>query len=140
MGQMIRDVMTCNPVKLSLDATVKDAATAMRDHNIGSVLVTGDDGALFGILTDRDIAVRSVAEGRDPTSTTLREICSHALTHLTPEDEVDNAIRLMAKKGIRRIPIIEGDKAIGVISLGDLAVARDPDSVLGSISAKSPNQ
>ncbi len=139
MGQKIRDIMTRNPVMLRGDATVQEAARAMRERDIGSVLVVEDGGKLSGIVTDRDIVVRGVAEGKDLTRTTLREVFSEALAHLTPEDEVDNAIKLMAKKGIRRIPVIEGDRAVGVISLGDLALARDADSALGSISAKSPN-
>ena len=139
MGQMVRDVMTRDPIMLSADSTVQEAARAMRERNIGSVLVTDGDAKLCGILTDRDIVVRGVADGKDPSSTKLREICSEALAHLTPEDEVDNAIKLMAKKGIRRIPVIEGERAVGVLSLGDLALARDSDSALASISAKQPN-
>jgi CBS domain-containing protein len=139
MGQMIRDIMTKNPLMLRADATVQEAARAMRDRDIGSVLVTEDGNKLCGILTDRDIVVRGLAEGKDPSRTTLREICSEALAHLTPQDEVDNAIKLMAKKGIRRIPVMEGERAVGVLSLGDLALARDGDSALASISAKSPN-
>ena len=139
MGQKVRDVMTSDPIMLSADATVREAAQAMRERNIGSVLVTEGNSKLCGIVTDRDIVVRGVADGKDPTVTKLRDVCSEALAHLTPEDEVDNAIKLMAKKGIRRIPVIEGDRAVGVVSLGDLAIARDSDSALASISAKSPN-
>lgn len=139
MGQMIRDIMTRDPLTLRADCTIQEAARAMRDRDIGNVLVTEGDSKLCGIVTDRDIVVRGLAEGKDPEKTTLREICSQALTHLTPDDEVDNAIKLMAKKGIRRIPIMDGGRAVGVISIGDLAIARDRDSALGSISAKSPN-
>jgi len=139
MGQMIRDIMTRDPCTLSTDSTLEDAARAMREYCIGSILVTGKGAELCGIVTDRDLVVRGLAEGRDPASTTLGEVCSRALTHLTPDDDVDNAIKLMAKKGIRRIPVIEGNHAVGVVSLGDLAVARDRESALASISMKSPN-
>ena len=139
MGQMIRDIMTRDPLTLDADCTIQDAARAMRDRDIGNVLVTDGDAKLCGIVTDRDIVVRGLAEGKDPKTTTLREVCSQALTHLTPDDEVDNAIKLMAKKGIRRIPVMDGERAVGVLSIGDLAVARDSDSALASISAKSPN-
>lgn len=139
MGQMIRDIMTRDPFTLRADCTLQEAARAMRDKDIGSVLVTDEGSKLCGILTDRDIVVRGLAEGKDPSTTTLREVCSEALAHLTPDDEVDNAIKLMAKKGIRRIPVIEGGRAVGVISLGDLARERDADSALASISEKRPN-
>jgi CBS domain-containing protein len=139
MGQMIRDIMTREPLTLGADCTIQEAARAMRDRDIGNVLVTEGDAKLCGIVTDRDIVVRGLAEGKDPKTTTLREVCSQALTHLTPDDEVDNAIKLMAKKGIRRIPVMDGERAVGVVSIGDLAVARDTDSALASISAKSPN-
>lgn len=139
MGQMIRDVMTGDPCTLSADSTVQEAARLMRDRDIGSVLVSDGSGKLCGILTDRDIVVRGLAEGKDSTSTKLRDICSSAVAHLTPTDEVDNAIKLMAKKGIRRIPVIDGGRPVGVVSLGDLAIARDRESALGAISAKAPN-
>jgi CBS domain-containing protein len=140
MAQMIKDVMTGNPLMLNRDATVQEAARAMRERDIGSVLVTDERQQLCGIVTDRDLVVRSIADGKDPASTQLREVCSEALTHLSPDDTVDNAIKLMAKKGIRRIPVIEGKRAVGVVSLGDLAIARDRDSVLAGISAAPPNQ
>lgn len=140
MPQKIRDIMTKNPLTLSGDSTVQEAARAMRERDIGTVLVTDGQQRLHGIVTDRDIVVRGVADGKDPSQTQLREVCSSALTHLTPEDTVDNAIKLMAKKGIRRIPVLDGEQAVGVISLGDLAIARDRESVLGSISSAPPNQ
>jgi CBS domain-containing protein len=140
MPQKIRDIMTKNPITLSGDSTVQEAARAMRERDIGTVLVTDAKQCLQGIVTDRDIVVRGIAEGKDPTQTHLRDVCSSALTHLTPEDTVDNAIKLMAKKGIRRIPVVDGERPVGVISLGDLAIARDRESALGSISSAPPNQ
>lgn len=139
MGQMIRDIMTTNPITLGADSTLQEAAHVMRDSDIGSILVVEDGARLCGIVTDRDIVVRGLGEDRDPKTTTLREVCSQALAHLTPDDEVAHAIKLMGKKGIRRIPVMEGERAVGVVSLGDLALARDQDSALGGISAREPN-
>jgi CBS domain-containing protein len=140
MPQKIREIMTEQPISLNGESTVQEAARTMRERNIGAVLITDGEQRLQGIVTDRDIVVRAIAQGKEPSQTRLREICSAALAHLTPEDTVDNAIKLMAKKGIRRIPVIDGERPVGVISLGDLALARDRDSALGSISSASPNQ
>lgn len=139
MGQTIREIMTPDPVQLGADTTLKEAARVMRDRDIGNVLVIESDSKLCGIVTDRDIVVRALADGKDPANTPLREICSASLTQLAPSDDVDNAVQAMAKKGIRRIPVVEGQRAVGVVSLGDLAIARDRQSALASISAHSPN-
>jgi CBS domain-containing protein len=139
MPQKIREIMTPNPVMLNVNATVSEAARAMRDRDIGYLLVTDASDRLCGVVTDRDLVVRSLADGKDPRSTKLQEVCSEAITELTPDDTVDNAIKLMAKKHIRRIPIMEGTRPVGVLALGDLALERDPDSVLSSISSGAPN-
>jgi CBS domain-containing protein len=140
MPQKIREVMTTDPITLNATATVFEAAQAMRERGIGSVLVTDSSDRLCGIVTDRDIVIRGIAAGKDPVRTPLQDVYSEALTELTPEDTVDNAIKLMAKKGIRRIPIMEGARPVGILSLGDLALARDPNSALGGISASAPNE
>jgi len=139
MGQMIRDVMTPNPLTLGAETTIQEAARNMRDRDIGSILVTDGAGMLCGIVTDRDIVVRGLAMGKDPNSTMLREVCSEAVASVSPSEDVDNCINLMRKKGIRRIPVMDGDKPVGIVSLGDLAIARDRNSALGGISSKQPN-
>jgi CBS domain-containing protein len=140
MEQTIREIMTRDPVILNQDATVEDAAQAMRDRDIGCVLIADKNQKLCGIVTDRDLVIRGIAGGKDPTKTSIEEVSSQALTQLKPSDTIDDAIKLMAKKGIRRIPVIEGGRPVGVLSLGDLALARDRQSALGGISAASPNQ
>jgi CBS domain-containing protein len=140
MAQKIRELMTRDPLTLQSGSTVLDAARAMRDRDIGDVLVAEEGGKLVGILTDRDIVVRGLAEGKSPETTKLSELCTRTPAQLSPDDQVDSAIKLMEKQGIRRIPVVEGQKAIGIVSLGDLAVARDTDSTLASISAKSPSE
>ena len=139
MAQSIRDVMTANPISIPAAASVADAARTMRDSDIGDVIVL-DDGRIRGIVTDRDIVVRAVAEGRDLLTTKLADICSQELTTLSPTDSVDDAVYLMRERAIRRLPVVESGKPIGIVSIGDLAKSRDPHSALGSISAAPPNR
>jgi CBS domain-containing protein len=138
MAQRIHDLMTPNPVALPGTASVHEAARAMRDQDIGDVIVI-EHNQVCGIVTDRDIVLRTVAEARDPVSTTLADICSHALTTVAPTDSVEHAVHLMREKAIRRLPVVEGGRAVGIVSLGDLAVARDPGSALGEISSAPPS-
>jgi CBS domain-containing protein len=138
MAQHIRDVMTPNPVSLPGTASVHEAARAMRDGDMGDVIVL-ENNRVCGIVTDRDIVVRTVAEAQDPATTTLADICSHRLLIVTPTDNIEEAVRLMRTHAIRRLPVVEGGKAVGIVSLGDLAVERDPDSALGGISAAPPD-
>jgi CBS domain-containing protein len=139
MAQSIRDVMTTQPVALQATASVVDAARAMRDSDIGNVIVL-ENGQICGIVTDRDIAIRGVAEGRNISSLTLGDICSRQLTTLSPTDSVDDAVLLMREKALRRLPVVEGGKPVGIVSLGDLAVTQDPHSALGNISSAPANR
>ena len=139
MAQSIRDVMIPIPVSLPASASLVEAAHYMKDHNIGDVVVTEDDRAC-GIVTDRDIVVRAVAENRDTGQTNLGDICSKALVSVSPTDSVDDAVRLMREQALRRLLVMESGNAVGVISIGDLAVDLDPESALADISAAPPNQ
>ena len=138
MPQRIYDVMTPKPVALPGTASVHEAACAMRDQDIGDVIVI-EHNQVCGIVTDRDIALRIVAEGRDSAATTLADVCSHSLLTVTPTDSVEEAVRLMRTHAIRRLPVVEDGRAVGIVSLGDLAIERDPDSALGEISSAPPN-
>ena len=138
MAQQIRELMTLNPVTMPGTASVHEAARAMRDQDIGDVIVI-EHNQVCGIITDRDVVVRVVAEVKDPTTTTLADICSHALLTVKPSDSVEEALRLMRTHTVRRLPVVEEGKAVGIVSLGDLAVERDPGSVLGEISAAPPD-
>lgn len=138
MPQSIRDVMTPDPISLPASATLTDAAQYMRTENIGDVLV--DDGAtLRGMVTDRDIVVRAVAEGLDTKTTTLGEVCSEDLVTLSPDDAVGDAVRIMSERAIRRLPVVVNGHVVGIVALGDLAIERDPHTALADISAASPN-
>lgn len=136
MPQRISELMTPDPMVYPATTSIGDAARAMRDDNVGDVLVERD-GTLCGIVTDRDIVVRAVAENRNEAR--LGDICSRDLVALAPGDSVEDAIQLMRDKALRRIPVCEDGHAIGVISIGDLAIERDSDSALADISSAPPN-
>lgn len=138
MGQTVSDIMTTDLVSLSAEHSVRDAARRMREANVGAIVVQ-KHGNLFGIVTDRDIVVRCLARGGDCDETPLSEICSPEVTTLGPDDEVDRAVTVMRDKAIRRIPVVKNGKAVGILSLGDLALQRDPFSALGAISKALPN-
>jgi CBS domain-containing protein len=135
----IREVMTTDPVTMPSEASVLEAARQMRDVGIGDVIVLEKE-RIFGILTDRDMVVRVVAEERDPEETRLAEVCSRELTTLSPDDSIDRAIEVMRAKAVRRVPVVQNGRPVGIVSLGDLAVDRDPKSVLAQISAAPPNE
>jgi CBS domain-containing protein len=138
MAQQIRELMTLNPVSMPGTASVQEAARAMRDQDIGDVIVI-EHHQVCGMVTDWDIAVQIVAEGQDPATTTLADICSHALLTVTPTDSVEQAMRLVRRYTVRRLPVVAVGKAVDIVSLGDLAVERDPKLVLGKISAAPPD-
>ena len=139
MAQRVREVMTGDPVTLPKDATVVEAARVMRDKGIGDVIVTDGDRAA-GIVTDRDIVVRAVAEGQAPESVRLEQVRSGELTAVSPDDPVERAIQVMRDRAVRRVPVVEDGRPIGVVSIGDLAIDRDPDSALADISEEPPNR
>lgn len=139
MAQRVAEVMTKKPVALQAGTTLVEAARAMRDHDVGDILVL-DDITIRGIVTDRDIVVRAVAEGRDPESTVLAQISSNDPVSLTEDDSVDRAVELMRQHAVRRLPVVVDGQPVGIVSLGDLAVDRDPSSALGDISAADPNR
>jgi len=138
MAKSIKDAMTTKPASLPASATVADAAQQMRELDIGDVLVE-QEGRLAGIVTDRDIVVRAIAEGLDVTSK-LGDIVSSEVVCITTAESPDDAIRLMRERALRRVPVVENGKPVGIVSLGDLAEERDPRSVLGEISSAPPNR
>jgi CBS domain-containing protein len=107
----------------------------MADHDIGDVLVTDDAGGLAGILTDRDLAVRVLATNLDPDECNAGEVASTTLVTVDADDSIDRVIDVARKEAVRRVVVLEDRSPIGIISLGDLAIARDPNSVLADISA-----
>lgn len=130
--------MTEKPLALGSETSLSDGARAMRDHDVGDVIVL-NDMELRGVVSDRDLVVRSLGVERDSGSTTLSEVCSGEVIAVGPDDDVDQAIALMREHALRLTVVSEG-RPIGIVSLGDLAVERDPSSALGQISAASPNR
>ena len=138
MAQLVRDLMTADPVALPAGTSVRDAARTMRERDIGNVLVV-DDGRLRGIVTDRDIVVRGLADWDDVSTCSLGDVCSDQLLTATPDEEVDAAVTRMRAASVRRIPVVDDGRPVGVLSLGDAAVDRDPRSALADISADEGN-
>lgn len=139
MTSTVRDVMSTNLRTLDTDATARQAATIMRDSDIGDVIVLGADGALRGIVTDRDLVVRCVAEGADPDGVALGDLCHGDVVTVGPDDGVDTAVVSMREHAVRRLPVCDGDDLVGIVSLGDLAEEFSRNSALGEISAAPPN-
>ena len=139
MAQTVREVMTRDVVTLPRDASIVEAARLMRDNGIGDVVVTDGDRA-EGIVTDRDIVIRAVADGKEPGSVRLDQVVSEDLTAVAPDDPVDRAVQIMRERAIRRLPVVEAGKPVGIVSLGDLAVEHDPGSALADISEEPPDR
>lgn len=134
----VGEFMTTRPLTMPASATLSDAARQMRDADIGNVIVAESD-SIRGIVTDRDIAVRGVAEDLDPSTTALGEILTEQVITVAPHDDAVAAADLMRTYAIRRLPVMDDGRLVGVVSLGDLAVEREPDSVLADISTDDPN-
>jgi len=132
MGQSIRDVMTSDPCTIDAEKPVAYAAKMMRDEDVGlAPIVEGDK--LIGMLTDRDIAIRVVAEGKDPNQVTVREVASKQVVTIDPQQDLDEALRIMAKHQVRRLPVVEEDgRLVGVVAQADVARKGD-DSQTGEL-------
>jgi CBS domain-containing protein len=139
MAQAIRDVMTPDPASVSPEDTAVEAARKMREADAGAILVCDGD-QLRGLVTDRDIVVRAVADGRDPSEVKVQEIASSEVHALSPDEPVERAIELMRERHVRRVPVVEQDRPVGIVSIGDLALERDRSSALADISAAPGNQ
>jgi CBS domain-containing protein len=138
MAQTVEEIMTRDPRTVNASDTIVDAAKAMNEADIGDVIVV-DNGDVKGIVTDRDIVVRAIAEGRDPQSTSVGDVCTTGVEAIEPSASVDDALRKMREGDIRRLPVVQDGRPVGIISLGDLAVEREPDSTLADISSASPD-
>jgi CBS domain-containing protein len=132
MSQSIRDFMTSNPCTIDADKSVAYAAKMMRDEDVGlAPIVEGEK--LVGMLTDRDIAVRVAAQGRDPDQVRVRDVASKKLVTIDPQQDLDEALRIMAKHQVRRLPVVEEDgRLVGVVAQADVAREGD-DSQTGEL-------
>jgi CBS domain-containing protein len=139
MPDIIREVMTPDPACLRPGDLLIDAAKAMSQGDFGAVVIVENGGSVRGILTDRDIVVRAVADAKDPAVTEVREAFTTEPTTLSPEDSLDQAVDALRQAHVRRLPVVDGDAVVGIVSIGDLALARDEKSALADISAAAPN-
>lgn len=130
--------MTRDPPTVETGDSLVDAARQMRDGDIGNVIVT-EGGRVAGIVTDRDIVVRAIAEGRNLQLTTVGDVCSSGPRTLEAGDSVETAVQAMGENSIRRLPVVRDGELVGVLSLGDLAQDRDAGQPLADISSASPN-
>jgi CBS domain-containing protein len=126
----VRKIMTADPVSVDPDTTLEEIATLMKEQDIGAVPVV-EEGELCGIVTDRDIVVRCIAVGQDVTECIAEDVMSTDVQALGPDASVDEAARLMGDLQIRRLPIVEKNRLVGMLSLGDVAVKSKDDDLSG---------
>ena len=126
MGTSVQDLMTSNPKTIASESSVVEAAKIMRDENVGIVpIVEGE--RLVGTITDRDIAIKVVAEGKDARSTTVGQVASRDLVTVDPQQDLDEALRLMAQHQVRRLPVVEEDgRLVGILAQADVAREASP--------------
>ncbi len=117
----VKDIMTKNIAYINPSSTIVEAAQLMQKHNVGSIPVCDKNGVI-GIVTDRDIVVRNVAHGKTPQSTMVKDVMTSQVTSVTPETDVSEASKIMSRDQIRRLPVVENNQLIGMVSLGDFAV------------------
>lgn len=120
-----RDVMTAQAEMLKEDDTLADAARRMAELDVGSLPICSSEQRLVGVVTDRDIVVRAVAEGRDPSSVRVKELAQGEAVTIGADDSLDEARRVMAEHQVRRLPVIDGDRVVGIVSQADVARASD---------------
>ncbi|MFD7698318.1 CBS domain-containing protein [Streptomyces sp. NPDC059805] len=139
MSALVKDVMTAGVAAVRPDASLAEAARLMRAQGIGDVVVA-DGQDVAGVLTDRDIVVRAVAEGMDPSAVAAGAVCTPRPVVVGPHERLTVAVALMREHAVRRLPVVEDGLPVGVLSLGDLAEDGDPRSALADISRAGPNE
>ena len=132
-----RDIMTPNVECSSSDDTVVDAARKLRDLGVGALPICGPDDRLAGMITDRDITIRVVAEGRDPSTVKVSELAEGKPATIGADDSVEEALATMSKHGVRRLPVIDGQRLVGIVSQADVARNLPEDKVGDLVDAIS---
>jgi CBS domain-containing protein len=128
----VREVMTSKPASCSAQDSIADAARAMASEDVGPIPVVEEGDQLVGVLTDRDIVVRVVAEGRDPQSTSVGDVASFDPATVSPDEDLDRALQLLADRRVRRLPVVEGGKLVGIVAQADIA-RRGEDMKTGQV-------
>jgi CBS domain-containing protein len=124
MANSVRDTMTENPRSIQASASVVEAARLMREEHIGSLPITADE-QLVGMITDRDITTRVVAEAADPTQTSVADVYSRDLITVEPDKDLDEALKLMARHQVRRLPVVENGRLVGIVAQADIALGEN---------------
>jgi len=141
MAKSVRDAMTADPRSIGASASVVEAARLMREQHIGSLPVTEDD-RLVGMITDRDITTRVVAESAVPETTSVGDVYSRDLISVEPNSDLDEALRLMARHQVRRLPVVENDRLVGMVAQADIALKESERTgeLVGAISERSEEE
>ncbi|GHC67857.1 oxidoreductase [Streptomyces cinnamoneus] len=139
MDRLVKDVMSAEVATVLPETSLAEVAQLMRDQDIGEVVVASDD-FVVGVITDRDITVRAVADGADPLALSAGSVCTPNPVVIGPYQPAGQAVALMRQYAVRRLPVVLEDRAVGVVSLGDLALERDPHSALADISRAAPDR
>jgi CBS domain-containing protein len=132
-----REIMTPDPVCVDSSATVRDAARKMAESGVGSLPICGEDGKLKGVITDRDIVVKVLAEGKDPMAVHVGELAQGEAVTIGADDEAEEILRTMARHEVRRLPVIDGHSLVGIVAQADVARTLPKETVgelLASIS------
>ncbi|EHY90836.1 CBS domain-containing protein [Saccharomonospora azurea] len=128
----VRDIMTTNPTYAETSETVMRAARTMAAEGVGALPIQGEDHKLKGMLTDRDVVVKVLAEGKDPMAVHVGELAQGEVVAVRPEDDAAEALRLMSRHQVRRLPVVEGEELVGIVAQAD--AARDlPDADVGGL-------
>jgi CBS domain-containing protein len=132
-----RDIMTDAAECARTEETLADAARKMRDLDVGALPICGEDDQLKGVVTDRDLVVKCLAEGADPTSTRVSELAEGKPVTIGADDPIDEALRTMIEHGVRRLPVIDGDRLVGMVSQADVARETTPEQAGELVAALS---
>jgi CBS domain-containing protein len=122
----VREIMTADPRTAEPDTTLEEIATMMKEEDVGVIPVL-EDGRVTGVVTDRDIVVRCIAEGKDATELTAEDVMSAEVRSIEPDSDVDDAADIMSEAQVRRLPVVKGGKLVGMLSLGDIAVKAEDE-------------
>jgi CBS domain-containing protein len=141
MEKSVRDTMTENPRSIAASVSVVEAARLMREQHIGSLPITEDE-QLVGMLTDRDIATRVVAEAADLKTTSVADVYSRDLISVEPDSDLAEALQLMARHQVRRLPVVENGRLVGIVAQADIALRENEKTgeLVGAISEPSEKE
>ena len=131
MAESVRDAMSEDPRSIGASAAVVEAARLMREADIGSLPIT-DDENLVGVITDRDITMRVVAQAADPQRTPVGDVCSRDVISVAPESDLEEALQLMARHQVRRLPVVENGRLVGIVAQADIAL-RENETKTGAL-------